>query len=284
MDYLIYNRLADNGHAEEDAKKVFEDLKAKNWTIELVCSNDKPLTELFKTMKEEDRAILLGGDGTLNYLINHIEEIPAVPLFLLPSGTGNDFFNDVKEDNKRDDGLIALNPYLSNLPKIDVNGKTYRFINGIGFGIDGECCVKADEMKAAGAEKIDYSSITLKLLFGPFVPRIAKCKVDGVEIPELKKTYLASAMNGRYYGGGMKIAPEQKRNSGHLTLVVIHGKGKLGTFMMFPGLFKGTHVKKKKNTLVKTGKVIEVEFDTPCGLQIDGEVVKDVKSYKAYLD
>jgi diacylglycerol kinase family enzyme len=91
-------------------------------------------------------------------------------------------------------------------------------------------------------------------------------------------------MNGRYYGGGMKIAPEQKRNSGHLTLVVIHGKGKLGTFMMFPDLFKGTHVKKKKNTLVKTGKVIEVEFDTPCGLQIDGEVVKDVKSYKAYLD
>ena len=284
MNYLVYNKLADNSRGEEGAKAASEELKGKGYETELVSSVDIDLKEFLAKTKKGDKVILLGGDGTLNYFINHIDEkLPPVEFFLFPSGTGNDFYNDVKE-GELVDGMVPLNQYITNLPKVEVNGKTYRFINGIGYGIDGECCVKAEEMKAAGESEINYGSITVKLLMGPYKPRVAKCKVDGVEVGELKKVYLASAMNGRYYGGGMNIAPEQKRNSGLLSLVMIHGKGKLGTLLMFPKLFKGTHVKMKKNTFVKQGKVIEVEFDRPCGLQIDGEVIRDVTSYKAYID
>ena len=75
----------------------------------------------------------------------------------------------------------------------------------------------------------------------------------------------------------------QKRGDGELTFVCVHGAGKLRTLLLFPSLFKGTHIKNKKLVFAKRGKTIEVEFSRPTGLQIDGEVVKDATSYKVYF-
>ena len=221
----------------------------------------------------------------MNHFVNNIGDVKIdCELYLTPTGTGNDFQRDLAAEDKVEDlGIYRINKYVEGLPLVEVQGKTYRFLNGIGFGIDGECCVKAEEMKAAGEKNINYGSITVGLLMGPYVPPTATIKVDGGEPIVLKKAYLASAMNGRFYGGGMMIAPAQRRNSGKLTVVCIHGRGKIGTLLLFPKLFKGTHVAKKKAVFLQTGKTIEVEFDRPCGLQIDGEVLVGVTSYKAYL-
>lgn len=175
-----------------------------------------------------------------------------------------------------------MNSKVKNLPVIEVKGKTYKFINGIGYGIDGECCVKAEQMKKEGATKIDYSSITISLLFKSYVARNAKVKVDGKEY-NFKKVYLASSMFGRYYGGGMKIAPEQDRKIPKLTFVTVYGMGKLKTLMLFPKIFKGEHIKDKKHVFAIQGNEIEVTFDKPCGLQIDGEVIEDVTTYKVKI-
>lgn len=90
-------------------------------------------------------------------------------------------------------------------------------------------------------------------------------------------------MFGRYYGGGMMAAPDQKRwdKEKHLSLVVFHGAGRLHTLCMFPGIFKGRHINRKKYVTVRTGKRITVEFDRPTPLQIDGETVLNVTSYTA---
>ena len=80
----------------------------------------------------------------------------------------------------------------------------------------------------------------------------------------------------------MMIAPEQDRLSsdGTLTLVVFHGTGKLKTLMIFPSIFKGAHVKHTEAFEMMTGKEIEVSFDRPVALQIDGETILDVTEYK----
>jgi diacylglycerol kinase family enzyme len=90
-------------------------------------------------------------------------------------------------------------------------------------------------------------------------------------------------MNGRFYGGGMMPTPEQDRLSddGRLSLLVFHRSGKLKTLMVFPSLFKGEHVKHTKIAEVLTGYDISVEFDRPTALQIDGETVTAVSSYRA---
>lgn len=286
MNYLFYNPLADAGKDQEKIPSLVEELKVSlGGEVEARSLLELVWDEFLKNVQPEDRIILLGGDGTLNYQINHLpvdEELPC-DFYLYPSGTGNDFLNDVKASQDPETKLVKLNEFLRNLPVIEVKGKTYRFINGIGFGIDGECCKKADEMKEAGETNIDYSKITIHLLMKSFVPPLATVRVDNGEIKTFKKTYISAAMNGKYYGGGMMVAPEQERGSNLLSCVVIHGRGKLGTLLLFPSLFKGTHVKKKKAVYTVQGKLIEVTFDRPTALQIDGDVIPDVTSYRAYI-
>lgn len=79
-------------------------------------------------------------------------------------------------------------------------------------------------MKKEGARDIDYSKITIDLLLHSYKGRTATVTVDGKE-PKPSRVYIASAMNGRYYGGGMKVAPNQERGSGHLTFVSAFNKG-----------------------------------------------------------
>ncbi len=283
MIRIYFNALADNGNILSSLTPIKEKLEKKWGTpIETKSSNDLNWSEEIATFSKEDKILLAGGDGTLNYFINacdpsHLE----ASIYLLPLGTGNDFLNDQKE-KEDEDGLVSLNDCLSSLPYIEVNGLKRRFINGIGYGIDGDCCVVAEQMKKEGKKEIDYSKITISLLFNGFKPRNAKVKVDGKEY-NFKKVYLASSMLGQYYGGGMRIAPAQDRHSGLLSFVTIYGRGKIGTLMMFPKIFSGKHVNDKKHAFTATGKEIEVSFDKPCGLQIDGEVVENVLTYKVHF-
>ena len=88
-------------------------------------------------------------------------------------------------------------------------------------------------------------------------------------------------MNGRFYGGGMMVAPAQNRLSedGLISCVVMYGSGKLKTLAVFPSIFKGEHVKHTEMVAVMTGSEITVSFDKPTALQIDGETVLGVTSY-----
>ena len=90
-------------------------------------------------------------------------------------------------------------------------------------------------------------------------------------------------MKGRYYGGGLKMAPDQDRNSDTLSVVVYMSRSKLKALKNFPSIFEGKHVGLKDMTRVFTGKDIHVRFSRPCAAQIDGETVLDVSEYRAAL-
>jgi diacylglycerol kinase family enzyme len=180
-----------------------------------------------------------------------------------------------------DDAPFSVLEYIRDLPTVTVNGNTYRFMNGVGFGVDGYCCEEGDRMKAEHPDvPVNYTAIAIKGVLGKYKPANALVTVDGVE-KKYKKVWIAAAMHGRYYGGGMMCAPEQDRlaEDKQNTLVVWHGSGKLSTLMNFPKIFEGKHVEKKKMIDVVRGKEITVKFDRPCALQIDGETVLDVTSY-----
>ena len=89
-------------------------------------------------------------------------------------------------------------------------------------------------------------------------------------------------MNGRYYGGGMKIAPEQDRLNAERTVsvVALHCRNELKTLMVFPSIFKGEHVRHTEMVSTFTGHEISVVFDKPTVLQIDGETISGVTQYQ----
>ena len=92
-------------------------------------------------------------------------------------------------------------------------------------------------------------------------------------------------MKGRYYGGGMKVAPAQDRRDKEklVSSVVFRGPSRIFTLIVFSSIFKGEHIKHKKMIHIVKGKEVEVTFNRPTALQIDGETVLNVTTYKVKI-
>ena len=278
MYYILYNPLSGSKQGETLARALTQKLGNEEHTyVNLHTVTD--YSAFWSTVDlVNDTVILAGGDGTLNRFINE-NEGTALPekLYYYAAGNGNDFKKDVSPDS---DEIIPLTDYIKDLPTVTVNGKTQRFINGIGFGIDGYCCEVGDRMRAESDKPVNYTAIAIKGLLGKFKPANATVTVDG-ETKTYKKVWIAPTMKGRYYGGGMKVTPEQDRfdPEGKVSYCMFHGSGALKTLMVFPSIFKGEHVKHTECVAIGSGHEITVTFDSPRSLQIDGETILGVTSY-----
>lgn len=278
--YVFYNPKAGNGSCttkNETLKTLYGDS-----AVFMDVTSIEDYGVALGSLTEEDVIVISGGDGTLNRFANDTADLDVKnEILYFASGTGNDFLRDI-------DGATAAAPfsvkkYITNLPTVEVNGKTYRFINGIGFGIDGYCCEEGDRQRAVSDKPVNYTSIAIKGVLFRFKPANAIVTVDGVK-HEYKKVWIAPTMKGRYYGGGMMPTPMQNRLSDthEVTAMVWHGVGKLRTLMAFPSIFKGEHIKHTKFIELHTGHEVTVEFDRPTALQIDGETVVGVTKYTVH--
>lgn len=277
--YVLYNPLSGNGKGEEDARVLEVALPEPLFFFDMTKITN--YSAFLGGMDPCDTLIIAGGDGTLNRFANDTVgiDIPQNILYF-PIGTGNDFAREFGKQEYSDPFSIA--EYLNELPTVEVKGKTYRFLNGVGFGIDGYCCEEGDRLRQIPGKKVNYTTIAIKGLLFHFAARNAKVTVDGQEYT-YNKVWIAPTMHGKYYGGGMIPIPEQDRGNPEKTLSVMlfHGAGRLRTLCVFPGIFKGTHVKHKEMVAIHTGHEITVEFDRPTPLQIDGETILNVTCYTA---
>jgi len=278
---ILYNPKANNGKGKETAEKLREFFKDEIVMTDITAVKD--YAPILAELSGGDNLVICGGDGTLNRFINDTEGL-VLPdnLLFYSAGTGNDFLHDLGKE--AGEPPINVRKYVDHLPTVTINGKTRKFINGIGYGIDGYCCEVGDKLREASDKPINYTSIAIKGLLFHYKPTNAVVTVDGVK-KEYKKVWLAPTMNGRFYGGGMIPTPKQDRlNNETVSTLVMYGSGKLKTLMVFPSIFKGEHVSHTEMTEVLTGKEVTVEFDRPTALQIDGETVLGVTKYtvKAY--
>ena len=277
--YVLFNPIAGNHTGEAEAKKLADCDALKE--AELVFCDMTQIADysaFFAKLSEEDKIILAGGDGTLNRFVNDTDGL-SIPneIYYYATGSGNDFLHDLGKD--KGSAPILITPYLQNLPTVTVQGKDYRFINGVGYGIDGYCCEVGDRLRGTTDKPINYAAIAIKGLLFHYHTTNAVVTVDGVR-HSYHKVWLAPTMNGRFYGGGMMTAPQQERlGNGSVSTVLMFGSGKLKTLMVFPSIFKGEHVKHTEMVAIHTGRNITVEFDCPTALQIDGETILGVTGY-----
>ena len=278
--HVLYNPHAGNGRGTEAAQK----LRALLPDGELLFYD---ITEIgdygafFASLPAGDRVVIAGGDGTLNRFINDTASLcPGQSIYYFATGSGNDFFTDI--GGKAGDAPRCIDRYLTELPSVYVNGERRYFLNGIGYGIDGYCCLEGDRLRAASAKPVNYTSIAVKGLLFHYKPTSAVVTVDGVK-HTYRNVWLAPTMHGRYYGGGMIPTPQQDRlaQPRFLSVMVFRSPSKLKALAVFPSIFKGEHIRHTDVVEVLTGREITVEFDRPAPLQIDGETVPDVTAYRA---
>lgn len=276
MNHILMNPKANNGCGEQEARAYGAGVPDAVYHSVLEI---KDMKAFFDGLQPEDTAILSGGDGTLNHFVNNLRGYtPKNQIYYVKTGSGNDFFRDAEKDVEN--GRIHLNRYMENLPVITVGGVERVFLNGIGYGIDGETCLIGDHQREVSDKPVNYSNIAVKLLLGSYKKNKATITVDG-KTAAYDEVWFASTMKGRFYGGGMMVAPQQDRFNprGTVSVVCLHKRSRLVTLMRFTSLFKGEHVKWSDWCNIVEGKQVKVTFEYPCALQIDGEVIPNVLSY-----
>ncbi len=279
MYYILYNPLSGNGNSESEGNRISATF-GNDVTIKNIL-DIQDYNSFFKDITENDTLILCGGDGTINRFVNDTDGIDIrCDILYCACGTGNDFLHDV---NQNSETPFSIKNYIKELPYVEVNGKKYRFLNNVGFGIDGYCCEVGDELKKNSTKAVNYTSIAIKGLLFHYKPTNAKVTVDGKEY-SYNKVWLAPTMKGRFYGSGMMPTPNQDRTDTDkkLSVMVLYGSGKLKTLMVFPKIFKGEHISHTDMVAIHEGTDIKVVFDRPTAVQIDGETVLGVTEYRAY--
>ena len=275
---ILYNPHAGNGQGQErtqDLKSILSGDDLKFYDITRISD----YAAFFSSLPQETRVVISGGDGTLNRFINNTNHLNlSHEIYYYASGSGNDFLRDV--GRTREDGPFRINDYLHDLPEVTVAGHTYKFLNGVGYGIDGYCCETGDALRLKSKKPVNYTAIAIKGLLFHYKPTNAVITVDGRR-HDYEKVWLAPTMNGRFYGGGMMPTPHQDRLDPNHTVsaLVMFGSGKLKTLAVFPSIFKGEHISHTRMVEVLTGHDITVEFDRPTAIQIDGETILGVSGY-----
>lgn len=290
MYQVLFNPTSGNGAGKEAVKKIGNLLN--NEEINFIdVTKFSGYEEFMRNLSENDTPILVGGDGTINYFVNNYDMSDYKGrVYYYPAGSGNDFMSDAKStaiylNENRDEngnGILDLTDYINYLPTVTINEKEYKFLNGIGFGIDGYCCEIGDELRKTSTKPVNYAGIAIKGMLGKYKPTNAKVTVDG-KIIELKKVWLCPIMNGRFYGGGMIPTPAQYRKNPEHTLsaMAFTGSGRLKTLLIFPSIFKGEHVGHTDVVKIFSGHSITVEFDRPVSAQVDGETILNVSKISA---
>lgn len=284
MIYILYNPKSNCGKNIDEVIFSVKSYYAQSETVTYNITQISDLEELFDTFDKNDEVVVVGGDGTLNVLCNHLRGYKLKNnIYLFKAGTGNDFLRDVDDVNSNEIKAVKINEYIDNLPVVTVNGKEYLFINNVGYGIDGKVCTAGEELREKGKKDINYTTLAIKLLLTAYKSNGATVTVDGNK-HSFKRVWMAPVMNGLYYGGGMMPTPNQDRKSDLLSCCVVHDTNALQTLLIFPSIFKGEHIKYKKKVTILSGKEMKIEFDKPQDVQIDGEVIRDVSeiSVKKY--
>ncbi len=267
MDIVLYNPLSRNGKNEKFIQKVVKSLEAKgNKVVSYSILAIDDVDAFVSGCNAEDRIIIVGGDGTINHLANRIYHLNfPQQLYMYQAGTGNDFIRSLKTKEK----VVLIKPYIDSLPSVQFQQKSRYFLNGTGAGLDGFIGHLVNHSKYK-KNKLNYFRHAFEG-FAKFQPISAEITVDGKTWKE-HKVWFVSVMNSAYYGGGMKIAPNAKRENDDLHVVVVKDIPKWKLILIFPTIYFGWHVKFKKYIDVIPGKDVRIAFDQPTYLQIDGDV------------
>ena len=195
---ILYNPLSDNGQGEAHAKVLTGLLEGNDLRFVDVTKNTDVKT-IIDSLQADDKLVISGGDGTLNRFLNDTDGLEIKnEVYFFSAGTGNDFLSSVGVEKGN---LVPINRFFGKLPTVTVNGRDYKFINGVGYGIDGYCCEVGDELREKSDKPINYTSIAIKGLLFHFKPVNATVTVDGTT-EKFSNVWLAPTMFGRFYGGG----------------------------------------------------------------------------------
>jgi YegS/Rv2252/BmrU family lipid kinase len=282
---LIINLTAGGGKPRPYLKTIFKYLKENGFNFKVsYTSHHGDAIELAQKAADKgmDLIVSIGGDGTVNEIVNGIMKSKNDPsLGIIPLGWANDF---IKSTDIPSDIIKACKILVrGKIKKIDIgviNNQIY-FANICGVGFDAEVAHLANQLKNRhpnwnSLNAFVYVFATIKKLLSPFSCRNVKIKFDGQEIHS--KILFIAVSNGKIYGGRFKITPEAILDDGLLEICLVEEMGRFKYLSIIPKVFKGTHASIKGINFYRAKEVV-IQFSEPVLAQTSGEVIEGQKNY-----
>lgn len=213
----------------------------------------------------------VGGDGTLNEIVNGIMEKDVV-VSVIPTGTGNDF---VKSAGLFTDCITAAhNVFSENIRHIDVGSATYDggkryFIGVAGMGFDGLVSKTTSSVNKPKAGTIPYLLGVLKHL-AEYKSMQVSLTVDEVTLEQ--EVMFVDVANGKYVGCGMTIAPHAEVDDGLFDVIVIGNFGRIESLIRLPTLYRGTHLNNSRVGFFR-GQHVELHSEDSLSIHVEGEYI-----------
>ncbi|SHE79682.1 diacylglycerol/lipid kinase family protein [Clostridium fallax] len=275
MNHLfIINPMAGKGKTlkyVENIKEIFNERDEK-YIIEITKYKGHA-TEIVKeyTKKSQYRVYSIGGDGTLNEILNGIINSNS-SLAIIPAGSGNDFIRTIVK-NLDDDNILfnTINGEDKIIDLAKVNTRFFVNISSIGFDANVVNNSKFYKKKKFISGPMAYFISIITTIF-KFKPINIEIKIDDKLIKD--RILLLAVANGKYYGGGIPIAPFAKIDDGLFEIYLIKQVSIFKLLKSLKKVIKGEHTYSVEEIDYLKGKSILVSSKEKLIVNIDGEIVE----------
>lgn len=236
-------------------------------------------TDLAKEVMDDefDWIVSVGGDGTLNEIVNGIiddssSRLKTPKLAMYPVGTGNDFSLSIKTTKDPKAFINALKKGKSiwiDIGKIiSPNKGICYFINVADAGMGGEITQRIKTSGNVIGKWVYYKTI-LKSFFTYKRPTLKIILPDREIISKVITVVIAK---GKSFGGGYKVGYDAKLNDGKFFIAIVGDISVLTYLMKIPKLMKGKKIEHPDVTYLKADQIkLENISEHPCYLEMDGE-------------
>ncbi|RMF13665.1 MAG: diacylglycerol kinase family lipid kinase [Candidatus Dadabacteria bacterium] len=241
-------------------------------------------TDLAREAAAAGRAVIsVGGDGTHNEVVSGLlasDRIGNIVFGCLTLGTGGDFRRTLQLprdpieqaaellQDLADGQTIAID--AGRLEYIDHDGQqaTRGFLNIASFGIGGEVDDRVNRTTKMFGGFASFLIGSIRANFA-YRNRPVRITIDGKELP-VAKVFNVAVANGRFFGGGMQIAPNALPCDGLFDIVSLGDLTFAQKLAFASRVYRGTHLS-VPGVEVRRGRVVKAVSDDVVLLDVDGE-------------
>ncbi len=284
--HLVVNPASAGGRTGRHFDRIAKAVQAAIGEFECSftrCRGDAVALARDAALAGAELVVAVGGDGTASEVVDGLVEDghpvrPGVAFGFIPRGTGGDLRRTLgyPADTERAARILSGRAERElDLGRIEFVGhdgqrRSRHFANVAGGGISGRVVQRVERMGKALGGKASFAIASAWALVG-WNDQPVRWRVDGGPWRDDRVTAI-SVCNGRFFGGGMLVAPGARIDDGLFDVVVWRGLGLVDFALKRGMLYDGSHVT-LPNTQVVRASVVEVEplGGVPVLLDVDGE-------------
>lgn len=294
MYQIIVNPTSSSGKGMEAWEEIKTILNRRNVTYEVhMLQNAGEATQIVRGLTadgNEVNILVVGGDGTLNEVLNGIQDFDQTTVSCIQTGSGNDFARNMHLEKNVERAImhlleqpeeIALDYGEVTVQRDDGAVRTKRFLISSGVGYDANICeeVSRSRLKVVLNKihlgKLVYVMIGVKQIFAKKTVR-AKLYLDDKPVMKLPELFFVVGMNHMYEGGGIPFCPDADPTDGRLDVCLVKGMSRLKLLLAVVLVYFKKHLLFKDITNYRCKKM-RLVTETPQWIHMDGETPYKVR-------